>query len=138
MSEKDLRDRNWTYGELIKNPKLSAVRLLGNVEATIFNYWKHIAWPEADKVKNLKEKKIAIAVLSLILGEEIGFDCEKGNGGDKTIFFSECSSTINGGKVKRVLKSTWQNSSGQYWVPLKNHCAAWNFHRPLRDRSKKQ
>ena len=133
-TEKELRDQKWTYGRIFQNPRLAKVRLLGDVEATAFNYLKHIAWPEAETVKKLKEKKIAIAILALMSGEEIGFDCDKGEQNHKSQFFDECLAKVDSSvKVKRVLKSTWKYKN-EYWVPLKKHGGLWHLQRPLREK----
>ncbi|AHC40266.1 hypothetical protein OVS_01990 [Mycoplasma ovis str. Michigan] len=106
-SEKELREQKWTFGQIFQNPKLAKVRVFGDVEETAFNYFKHVAWPETGEVKKLKEKKIAIAILALMLGEEIGFDCAGGKADYKSKFFGECESNEGDSvKVKRVLKST--------------------------------
>ncbi|WP_043901188.1 hypothetical protein [Mycoplasma ovis] len=125
-SEKELREQKWTFGQIFQNPKLSLVRAFGDVEATAFNYFKHVAWPDEGEVKTLKEKKIAIAILALMSGEEIGFDCDEGKQKYKSKFFGEC--TANAGdavKLKRVLKSTWKHY-GSFYAPKKGAEQQWH------------
>ncbi|AHC39948.1 hypothetical protein OVS_02280 [Mycoplasma ovis str. Michigan] len=136
-TEQELRDKKWTFGQIFQNPKLAQVRLLGDVEATAFNYLKHVAWPEAEEVKKLKEKKIAIAVMALMLGEEIGFDCETGKKEHKDKYFKECSSNTSDVKVKRVLKSTWKYSY-KYWSPTKDKQGQWHKQEKIEDKDARE
>ena len=129
-SEEELRDNPWSYGQLFNNSKLNMVRLLGNVEETAFNYLKQLAWPEQGKVKQLKEKKIAHVILGLILGEEYGFDCKAGNPIHRGTYFMECNSDHigkikNGGKVKKVLKTTWTDGT-YYYAPRQWNKFRWH------------
>ncbi|AFN64980.1 hypothetical protein WEN_00885 [Mycoplasma wenyonii str. Massachusetts] len=139
-SENELRDNPWNYGKLFKNPKLALARLAGDVEVIAFNYLKKYVWPNADSVKNLKEKNILPAIFALLTGgEETGFTCGSQTS-HQSKYFGECQSdkrSQEGWRVKKVLKSTYQNSGG-FWVPKHGGGPGWNTQENLKTRDKSQ
>ncbi|AFN65323.1 hypothetical protein WEN_02690 [Mycoplasma wenyonii str. Massachusetts] len=136
MSEENLRDKPWTYGQLFKNPKLAVVRLIGDVEDTAFNYLKRVAWPNAKSVQSLKEKNILPAIFALMTGGlDTGFDCSGGDSSLKGKYFKECEWNRNEWKVKKVLKTTF-NSSGAYRFPEQGKGPRWSNQASLSSRDK--
>ncbi|AFN65265.1 hypothetical protein WEN_02390 [Mycoplasma wenyonii str. Massachusetts] len=138
-TEEQLRDQPWSYGQIFKNPKLALVRIAGDVEGTAFNYLKKHIWPNSASVKGLKEKNIIPAILALILGGETGFDCKSGDGTLKGKYFKECEWNTRqpDWQVQKVLKSTYQNSSG-FWVPKQGGGPRWDSNEKLQTRDKDQ
>ncbi|AHC39938.1 hypothetical protein OVS_01980 [Mycoplasma ovis str. Michigan] len=139
-SEDDLRTQGWKYGELVSNSLLDGIRYFGDLEGTVFNYLRKIAWPNDENTKKLKERNVAKVIEKLIHGEEMGFNCNRDDDNEiKKKYFEECEKgakeKLGKFEVVSVLKAT--NYSSGYRVPLKGKKAPWKEHPSLTADEKK-